>query len=1486
MNLTGAAAEKSAQETVDAYTGMREREYHGYWRYRNQQDDPSAFDPDFEVKLSDAEAEAYKKDLNWNDEQIANLEAKRTEEYRNLHKVYGVLGDTYNLDWTYDAGTFVYEPSFDAATDVDSDNDTIDLGAHIFTTGQGLVYRAGNGTAVSGLTDGEIYYVVVMDSATIRLAATEEDAIADTPVIIDLEGAGASGMQSFSEIEALRRGSAWTEDQLRYAIGGGWLKETADTETRIESPNAAGKDITLVASGSVGVEMEEVRIDLSGGLLDLTDDQKVALASSERSDLMIIDADEDTITFRSVHNLETGDEVIFPGSWNLNDMGGVEEGRSYYARVIDPLTIALATSRDDALLGTQQVNFTRSEVRIASHEDVDVEAAGVVAVLAGESVYLGSETDLRLHEVHAGGKVRIKGGGAIRNAAASGVINVRGADTILEAAGGPIGEPGNPVTVDLWAGSHLTARSESSVDLEAPSGDLRIDTIYAGNDVALTSSGAVLDAFDTDLKNISAENLGITAGGDIGAGDNFLETDLAPDGLVRADATGDIFLNEVVGDMNVDRVVSNSGDAHLTAEVSILGRPGDILADVTGNSIILDARGGSIGAPGDDFDIDSAKWAPGTLTSRSRFNAYLVEVEGDLSLWETSSVLGTVFVASPERILNGKPTGANVLSGWTRLFAVSDIGREDHFLQTEVGHLEGTSVHGKVWIHNSGHLTVGGVSETEGITAEDSIVLSASSPVTISENMEAPQILVTATDDTNDGDADHVDDITVKAGVTLRAVASAGDPGSGTVILRAGDDLVIEEGATVAADSFVELHVDYGNADPGKGGAVYIPGSVTGSSVLIFGNEDNDAVFLNHNESPTFVTTRGGDDRIFLGSLAPEPGGVVDLMNALITIDGGEGYDVLDVDETGDTADNTGTLTENTITGLCMAEGVVYEDVEEIHVDLGSGNDRFDIRGTSGQTTISSHEGDDVFNVSSDPDDLENGTLDRISGDLIVDAGKGKATLNISDYGDPDGDTGALITRDSVSGLAPATITYRAEDGFADGINVWTSRGNDEITIGSTRADSMTSLRLNQGNDRVLVADDGTGPDGMLVIEGEGGDDTVQVSTPQTWTADMVLFGDRGVVRYADGGSTKSREHLVFVATTDPSAGGNDTLEGGAGKDVIMGGAGHDELRGNDRRDILMGDGGAVSYRNGAIFQVQTIDPFIGGNDFLDGGAGNDIMMGGAGGDTFVGDFASDIMIGEYARVTLAENGQATMLVRFGQGFLDLVAGTQFGLYTPVPLSPQLFDLGTILPQERLHLYGPRVAGTLGAEPLSHAGEALGLGKAGGAGGAEGYSEPEETKGQEGSAPEEKAPSSQEKAPKGKEQGEGQETVTPQEGAAPVEEGEGKVDQDAPGEEEKPREGSGDEEQPPEEQKSAPRGELGDLLAGFSGWSLAAASAIPRKKRNEQEKAPGMKPPRARLLRWRDQRFHDVDAMPGLEAAAPSLPSRAVQGFKHLREAH
>ena len=71
--------------------------------------------------------------------------------------------------------------TFDSASGVDSVDDTIDFGVeHDFTNGQAVAYSSDSGSDI-GLTDGGIYYVIVIDSTTIQLAENRSDAMAFDP---------------------------------------------------------------------------------------------------------------------------------------------------------------------------------------------------------------------------------------------------------------------------------------------------------------------------------------------------------------------------------------------------------------------------------------------------------------------------------------------------------------------------------------------------------------------------------------------------------------------------------------------------------------------------------------------------------------------------------------------------------------------------------------------------------------------------------------------------------------------------------------------------------------------------------------------------------------------------------------------------------------------------------------------------------------------------------------------------------------------------------------------------------------------------------------------------------------------------------------------------------------------------------------------------------------------------------------------------------
>lgn len=110
-----------------------------------------------------------------------------------IHCVVAVSGnsatETIDLDATLLYGTV---KTFDgsSASVVVAASDTIEISSHGFATGDRVVYSDGGGAVVDGLTDEATYYVVVVDSDTIKLATTYANATATTPTVVDITDVG------------------------------------------------------------------------------------------------------------------------------------------------------------------------------------------------------------------------------------------------------------------------------------------------------------------------------------------------------------------------------------------------------------------------------------------------------------------------------------------------------------------------------------------------------------------------------------------------------------------------------------------------------------------------------------------------------------------------------------------------------------------------------------------------------------------------------------------------------------------------------------------------------------------------------------------------------------------------------------------------------------------------------------------------------------------------------------------------------------------------------------------------------------------------------------------------------------------------------------------------------------------------------------------------------------------------------------------------
>src|SRR5207344_1691056 len=105
--------------------------------------------------------------------------------------------------------------------------------------------------------------------------------------------------------------------------------------------------------------------------------------------------------------------------------------------------------------------------------------------------------------------------------------------------------------------------------------------------------------------------------------------------------------------------------------------------------------------------------------------------------------------------------------------------------------------------------------------------------------------------------------------------------------------------------------------------------------------------------------------------------------------------DVVNVDETGETDGNIGFLTSTRIWGLGMpgstetVNGITYGAIEFLNVNLGSGDDTFNVHSAhAGLTTVRGLDGNDTFNVGSLTPAL-GGVVDGVAGLLILDGGNG-----------------------------------------------------------------------------------------------------------------------------------------------------------------------------------------------------------------------------------------------------------------------------------------------------------------------------------------------------------------------------------------------------------------------------------------------------------------------------------------------------------------
>ncbi|MCB1961351.1 MAG: hypothetical protein KDE68_12640, partial [Rhodocyclaceae bacterium] len=274
--------------------------------------------------------------------------------------------------------------------------------------------------AQQGKSQGEIDAFVANYTAT---KTAEYHALHDklyaNPVYENLVPAGYQDGFAYTasqgERDAHLKGSSWSEQELGIAFSSGLLKETTDTNPVLKDPNVAGVNVALLAGKGVGETGLTRNIDLTVNPGLISDDDKVALAAAERSDLSI--------------------------------NGG----------------IASVTQRKPVVVGSDgQLTVTDPSGN----------------AVAGD-VFLASERSVNVAAILSTGETRLKAVGDIVHGAGAGVAAFTASSLILESAKGGIGSATQPVLVQLGDNDPLIARADGDIFITQLGNDLAVDTLFS-----------------------------------------------------------------------------------------------------------------------------------------------------------------------------------------------------------------------------------------------------------------------------------------------------------------------------------------------------------------------------------------------------------------------------------------------------------------------------------------------------------------------------------------------------------------------------------------------------------------------------------------------------------------------------------------------------------------------------------------------------------------------------------------------------------------------------------------------------------------------------------------------------------------------------------------------------------------------------------------------------------------------------------------------
>ncbi|MDB4770895.1 hypothetical protein OAG60_02345, partial [bacterium] len=486
------------------------------------------------------------------------------------------------------------------------------------------------------------------------------------------------------------------------------------------------------------------------------------------------------------------------------------------------------------------------------------------------------------------------------------------------------------------------------------------------------------------------------------------------------------------------------------------------------------------------------------------------------------------------------------------------------------------------------------------------------------------------------------------------------DPATGQIKTRSPTEVTGFEMAGLIRHETVEaVNLTAGDA----GTTLLIDGTAAYSVTDVWAGDGPDVINVRNTGGAVNLHLQSGDDFVNVGSEAPGIDGTLNQIGDLITVYGGTGLDVLNLDDTSEGQADSGALTNAKISGFGMGGGVAYTELESVEVSLGQGADSVAVTGAmvgSGTPAVS------VLNTGGGSDKVTIDLAVNVDGVFALNAESGEDEIDASNstapliiFGGADADT-------ILSGMGPdlligdrGVVDYRDENdklirrlgiGLAERTVYDSSKTESKLDVPSqqTASDSfaMTTIGIRDlevgGNDTISGGD---GPD--LILGGKGDDD---LSGGNDGSQDIIL-GDSGDLIFDPQGRP------IRITSTGDQNGGADTIDAGNGKNYVIGGDAGDTIVASSGQDLVLGDNGSLIWDTSVdppvLTQIRSTQPEFGGDDNIQAGDNADVILAGSGSDAVNAgtDEQHDIAIGDNGYLLLDLQGHVVEVVSTGSQY-------------------------------------------------------------------------------------------------------------------------------------------------------------------------------------------------------------------------------------------